>query len=124
MIPGSGGVTVPGLHRNWMLKNPPIVALMTMPPELAASGLVSSLNSMAPAGPAVQVWLGWVTVTEAGVAVSSPEPGTPSGSLIVVCTETGVSGVCWMPSTVFVPSMKVVTEPGMVFNPTTSRPRL
>ena len=100
-----------------------MTALMIMPPELTASGLVSSLNWMVPAGPAVQVWSGWFTATPAGVALSSPEPGTPSGSAIVVVTETTVSGVCWIPSTVFVPSMTVVTLPGIVFGPTTSRPR-
>ena len=59
-VPGSGGVTVPGLQANLTLRNPPIAALMMMPPTSAPvatlSGVrVSSRNSIVPLGPAVNV---------------------------------------------------------------------
>jgi hypothetical protein len=58
-----------------------------------------------------------------GVAVSSPLPGMPLGSEIVVVTDAVKVTTC-LASAVFVPAMATQPLTGMVFAPTVSRPRL
>ena len=65
-----------------------------------------------------------MTLNEPSVPVSSPVPGEPSGSLIVVEIDVDTVLVFCVPSTVFVPSIVVTTLVGIVFGPTVSRPRL
>jgi hypothetical protein len=59
-VPGSGGVTVPGLQAYLTFRKPPIVTLITTPPcsklVVVLSGVtVSSRNSIVPLAPAVHV---------------------------------------------------------------------
>ena len=65
-----------------------------------------------------------MTLNAPSVAVSSPVPGSPLGSLIVVVTEVEAVFVSWVPSSVLVPSIRVLTVAGIVFGPIVSRPRL
>jgi hypothetical protein len=65
-----------------------------------------------------------VTLTTASVPVSSPLPGTLSGSLIVTVTEMVSVEVFWTPWTVFVPSTVVAMVPGMLLVPSTNTPAL
>ena len=65
-----------------------------------------------------------MTVNVPSVAVSSPVPGASSGSLITVVIVVDAKFVCLTPSTVLVASMNVETVAGIVFDPSTRRPRL
>ena len=69
-----------------------------------------------------------MTFSEPGVAVSSPVPGIPSGSVIVVeavaSPRPGLL-VVWVPWTVFVPAITVWTLViGMLFTPVVRTPAL
>src|SRR4051794_16391834 len=59
-----------------------------------------------------------------GVAVSSPFPGTPFGSVMVVVMVVMTVLVVCAPSAVFAPSIRVLTDAGTVFAPVVITPAL
>lgn len=74
-----------------------------------------------PLGVTVQSGSGWLT--EIGVAVSSPLPGTPFGSVMVV-VAVKLSSSTFVAGVAFVTFRATHTLVGMLFEPVVSRPRL
>ena len=96
VVPGSGGATVPGAHRNCTLKTPPTEGVdqqrvVGRIRRCRRDRLLPEVDIAVGRGRPGQV-VREEAVPVAGVAVSSPVPAVPSGSLIVVVIVTEPSG--------------------------------
>ena len=127
--PGSGPVTVPGLHPNLTCRKPWITAVILRPPVCSTTSAGADRQRVLaevdrPARPGRP---GLVVVGDAERAVG---PGLITGARRAVgIADRGRDRVATVlvlcvPSTVSVPSIVVTTLAGIVFGPAVSRPRL
>ncbi len=125
-VPGSSPATLPGVQWNPTLMKPPAswATMMSPPPEAPVTASSRCSWKFDRAARARDPGLvGERDVGRWSVADSSPEPGTPSGSLMTVLSVVSTLFVNCEPSTVFEASTTAWNAAGTLFVPTARSPR-